>query len=68
MIINSKVYDALNIVAKLVAPIATFVSAVLAIWHVPYTEQITATLGAFDVLIGAVVVVLRATYNKKNKQ
>ena len=68
MEISNKVYDVLNIIAKLVAPTATFISAVLAIWHVPYTEQITATLGAFDVLVGAVVVVLRATYNKKNKQ
>ena len=66
--IPNKLYDVLNIIAKLVAPIATFISAVLAIWHVPYTEQITATLGAFDVLIGAVVVILKAHYDKKKIQ
>lgn len=66
--INDKIYDALNIVAKLVAPAATLISAILAIWNVPYTEQITATLGAFDVFIGAVVVVLKANYNKKSKK
>ena len=66
--INDKFYDALNIVAKIVAPAATFISAILAIWNVPYTEQITATLGAFDVFIGAVVVVLKANYNKKSKK
>ena len=63
--INDKLYDALNIVAKIVAPAATFISAILAIWHVPYTEQITATLGALDVFVGALVVVLKANYDKK---
>lgn len=65
---SNKVYDVLNIIAKIIAPLATFVSAILAIWNVPYTEQITASLGAFDVFIGAVVVVLNANYKKKNKK
>lgn len=66
MNVSNKVYDVLNIIAKIVAPAVTFVSAVLSIWNVPYTAEITATLGAFDVFIGALVVVLKANYDKRN--
>ena len=63
--INNTVYDILNIIAKVVAPMVTFISAILAIWHVPYTTEITATLGAFDVFMGALVVALKVNYDKK---
>ena len=66
--INDKVYDILNVIAKIVAPLATFISAILVIWNVPYTEQITASLGAFDVFVGALVVILNANYKKKQKK
>lgn len=66
--INNKLYDVLNIIAKIVAPAITFISAVLAIWHVPYTTEITATLGAFDVFIGALVLVFKAKYDKTIKK
>ena len=66
--INNKVYDVLNVIAKIVAPAITFISAVLAIWHVPYTTEITATLGAFDVFIGALVLVFKAKYDKTIKK
>ena len=66
--INNKVYDVLNVIAKIVAPAITFISAVLAIWHVPYTTEITATLGAFDVLIGALVLVFKVKYDKTIKK
>ena len=65
--INNTLYDILNIIAKVVAPAVTFISAILAIWHVPYTPEITATLGAFDVFIGALVVVFKAYYDRKKK-
>ena len=66
--INNKVYDVLNVIAKIVAPAITFISAVLAIWHVPYTTEITATLGAFDVFIGGLVLVFKAKYDKAKKK
>lgn len=65
--INDKVYDFLNIIAKIIAPAATFISALLAIWSVPHAEQITASLGALDVFLGALVVVLKANYDRKTK-
>ena len=67
MSISNKAYDVLCIISKIVAPAITFISAVLAIWHVPYTTEITATLGAFDVFIGALVVALKVNYDKKKK-
>lgn len=66
--INNRLYDVLNVIAKIVAPAVTFISAVLAIWHVPYTTEITATLGAFDVFIGALVIVFKAKYDKAIKK
>ena len=66
IMISNKAYDILNIIAKIVAPTITFISAVLSIWNVPYTAEITATLGAFDVFIGGLVVVLKAKYDKRN--
>lgn len=63
--INDKVYDILNIIAKIIAPIATFISAILVIWKIPYSQQITATMAAFDVLIGALVTIFKAVYNKQ---
>lgn len=67
MKISNKAYDVLCIVAKIIAPIATFISALLVIWNIPYAEQITATLAAFDVCIGAIVTVLKVNYDKQNK-
>ena len=67
MKISNKAYDILNVISKVVAPAATFVSAILVIWKVPYTEQITARLGALDVFIGGLVIALKASYNKANK-
>lgn len=43
MTISNRVYDILNICAKIIGPIVVFISAILSIWHVPYAEQITAT-------------------------
>ncbi len=56
MKITDKVYDTLKLISLVAAPIIVFISSVLNIWEIPYTAQITATLGALDVLFGAVVV------------
>lgn len=47
-------YDALKNVALLWIPaLATFVNTVGMIWGIPYTTEITATITAFGVLLGA---------------
>ena len=64
---SNKTYDILRLIAELIAPIATFIGAVLVIWNVPYAEQITATLAALDVLMGAIVTVAKNIYDKKKE-
>lgn len=59
---SNKTYDTLKMISLLAAPIIVFISSVLNIWEIPYTAQITATLGALDVLFGALVVALNNAY------
>ena len=63
--LSNEAYDKLCIIVKCIAPILTFISAVLAIWHVPYTAQITATLAALNTCLGGIVTVLKAVYDKQ---
>lgn len=62
---SNKTYDVLNLIAKLIAPLSTLISALLVIWNVPYTEQITATLAAINTFVGAIVVTAKASYDKR---
>lgn len=64
--ISNATYDKLCVIVKIIAPILTFISATLAIWHVPYTAQITATLAAFNTCLGGIVTALKAIYDKEN--
>lgn len=64
MKLSNKTYDKLCIIVKCIAPILTFISAVLAIWHVPYTAQITATLAALNTCLGGIVTKLKSDYDK----
>ena len=64
MKLSNKAYDNLCIIVKCIAPILTFISAVLAIWHVPCTAQITATLAALNTCLGGIVTVLKSQYDK----
>lgn len=59
---KNKTYDTLKLISLLAVPFITFISAVLKIWNVPYTAQITATLAALDTLLGAVVTGLSTGY------
>lgn len=65
--INDKVYDVLKLIATLIAPAVTFISALLIIWNVPYTEQITATMAAITTLINALVAIFKSKYDKAQK-
>jgi hypothetical protein len=67
MKISNKTYDLLCLIAKIIAPFATFVSAILTIWGLPYAQQITATFAAVDVFMGALVTILKAQYDKENR-
>ena len=60
---NKQTYDILKRVALIVIPaLATFVNAIGIVWGVPYTNELTATITAFGVFIGAALGVSSANY------
>ena len=68
MKITNKIYDIIKFVSLVIAPIVTFVSALATIWGWgDVGTKVVATLSAIDVLVGAVVVILKAIYEKKKE-
>lgn len=60
---NDNTYDILKRVALIVVPaLATFVNAVGIVWGVPYTNEVTATITAFGVFLGAAIGVSSKNY------
>ena len=64
---NDKTYDILKLIGLIFAPVSTFIAALISIWNIPYSAQITATLAALDTRIGALVVIAKAQYDKSKK-
>lgn len=62
MKLDNRTYDILKKIALVIAPVATFIGAVMVIWNVPFAEQITATLAAIDSLIGALLGISTKNY------
>ena len=62
---SNKAYDIIKMISLVGAPAITLIAAIISIWNIPYGPQITATLAAIDTFLGALVVVLKANYNKK---
>lgn len=51
---SNQTYDILKRIALIVIPaLATFVNAVGIVWGVPYTTEVTASITAFGVFLGA---------------
>lgn len=67
MKLSNKTYDVLKIVAWIFVPLASFVSALCIIWGVPMAEQITATLTAFNTLLGALLHTANKEYYTENE-
>ena len=66
MEISNRMYDIIKFVSLIIAPIVTFISALATIWGWGDTgTRVVATLSAIDVLVGAVVVILKTLYDKK---
>lgn len=60
---NNQIYDILKGVALIIVPaLATFVNAVGIVWGIPYTTEVTATITAFGVFLGAALGVSSANY------
>lgn len=68
MKIPNKLYDVLKWLCMLALPaLALLVQTVFSIWHIPYGEQISATIVAINAFLGAVIGVSTIGYNKANK-
>jgi hypothetical protein len=62
---SNKAYDTMKLISLIIAPIATFTAALSQIWNIPYGAQITATIAAADVLMGAIVTIAKRNYDKE---
>ena len=65
---SNKAYDILKMISLLIAPIVVFITALVQIWGIPYGAQIVATLGAIDVLFGAIVVIAKKKHDGKMEE
>lgn len=60
---NNKTYDAIKYVALIIVPaLATFVNAVGIVWGVPHTNDVTMTITAFGVFLGATLGISSKNY------
>lgn len=60
---TNKTYDILKYVALLIMPaLATFVNAVGIVWGIPHTNEVTATITAFGVFLGAALGISSKNY------
>lgn len=68
MKLSNRVFDILKWVAILFLPaLAILIRTVFAIWNIPYGEQISATIIALQVFLGAILGVSTLNYNKENQ-
>lgn len=60
---TNKTYDILKYVALLIMPaLATFVNGVGIVWGIPHTNEVTATITAFGVFLGAALGISSKNY------
>lgn len=65
---SNKVYDVLKFIAQIVLPaLATFYVTIAGLWHLPYPEEIAGTIMAIDTLLGAILMISSANYNKRGE-
>lgn len=65
---SNKAFDALRFIAEIILPALGALHAALAhIWGWPYAEAIVGTIAAVDTFLGALVIGLRKSYNKKEE-
>lgn len=63
---SNKLYDVLKWCAILFLPaLAILVKTVFAIWQIPFGEQISGTIIALQVFLGAILGVSTLNYNKE---
>ena len=67
MKLSNRAFDILKWVAILFLPaLAILIRTVFAIWSIPYGEEISSTIVALQVFLGAILGVSTLNYNKEN--
>jgi hypothetical protein len=68
MKISNRVYDILKWVALVALDaVGLFYSTVSTIWSLPYGDEVLATCAALSLLLGTLLGISSAQYNKTNK-
>lgn len=65
---SNKTYDTIKTVALIIVPVLAFISSLVDIWGIPHGDAITASLTAFDTLIGALVLIAKGLYEKNKTE
>lgn len=66
MKMSNKMYDILKWIALVLLPAAaTFYAAIAAVWGLGHTEQVVGTITAVDTLLGTLLGISSANYNKE---
>lgn len=66
MKLSNRLFDVLKWVAILFLPaLAILIRTVFAIWKIPYGEEISSTIVALQVFLGAILGVSTLNYNKE---
>lgn len=63
--IPNKVYDYMKTIALIATPVLAFLASLVNIWNIPFGPELVATFTAIDTLLGAIVVALKVSYDKK---
>lgn len=67
--LNNKLYDVLKWIAMLFLPaLATLISVVFAVWNIPYGDEISKTIMAFDAFLGAILGISHIQYKKEQEE
>ena len=65
---SNALYDKLKFVAQIILPAgATLYAALAGIWGLPYGTEITGTISAVDVFLGAILGISSAEYKRQDK-
>ena len=65
MKMSNKAYDVLKYIAQIVLPaIASFYFGLANLWGLPFGEEVVGTITLIDTLIGALLMISSAKYNK----
>lgn len=65
---SNKTYDTLKVIALIILPLAAFISKFAHIWGLPYGDEISQTLIAFDAMLGAYLKVASDKYAEEQNE